>query len=205
MYYYSKNSRSKVIHSADCFHIQSVEVDHIGSFETLEEAYASGYRLCRNCSPLAKQYHAESDALVSYCQQYAVSFFLHDRFIGVTAPNSRWRIVPNANASGFLLYHRNTFKTAHDAESAIPGYHLQRIRKKNIYGYLEYIVDHEYYRMMNPVYVRPPKKEPPTKGTKRYKKQQEKAARSARRKAISNILNLIDNLRTKPQGTSALL
>ena len=41
MYYYSKNSRRKVIHDGDCFYIQNVDGDSIGIFETLEEAYAA--------------------------------------------------------------------------------------------------------------------------------------------------------------------
>ena len=50
MYYYSKRSRSKIVHQSTCQHIQNVSVEDVGSFENLEDAYAAGYRLCRHCS-----------------------------------------------------------------------------------------------------------------------------------------------------------
>ena len=53
MYYYSKRSRSKIVHQSTCQHIQNVSVEDVGSFENLEDAYAAGYRLCRHCSPIA--------------------------------------------------------------------------------------------------------------------------------------------------------
>lgn len=198
MYYYRKSSRNRVIHCQTCAHIRDASVTNVGSFETLDEAYASGYRLCKCCSPLARQYRAESSALLSCCRNNAISCFLKDKYIGVVSPYSRWRIVLDQTGNGFLLYHRNTFHTKHDAESPIPDYHLQRVQKPTLLGYLEYIVDHEYYRMLNPVQAPPHKKEPPMKGTKRYRKQQAKAKSSARKKAISNVLNLIAHLSAAP-------
>ena len=50
MYYYSKRSRSKIVHQSTCQHIQNVSVEDVGSFENLEDAYAAGYRLCRPVS-----------------------------------------------------------------------------------------------------------------------------------------------------------
>ena len=48
MYYYSKRSRSKIVHQSTCQHIQNVSVEDVGSFENLEDAYAAGYRLYVN-------------------------------------------------------------------------------------------------------------------------------------------------------------
>lgn len=203
MYYYSQNSRRHVIHCAECFHIQNVEVSDIDSFETPEEAYAHGYRLCRCCSPLIKRYNAESDALATFAQSHAISCFLCARFIGITTPTSRWRIVPDETGHSLLLYHGNSFETGHDDESPIPGYHLQRVQKDTVYAYLTYIDEHEAYRMTHPLYIKPAKKEPPRKGTRRYRAQQAKAERIARRKAITNVLHLIDSLSAKNQHVSA--
>lgn len=75
MYYYSKRSRSKIVHQSTCQHIQNVSVEDVGSFENLEDAYAAGYRLCRHCSPIAKLYRKESDVLQGYCQSHAASVF----------------------------------------------------------------------------------------------------------------------------------
>jgi len=62
-------------------------------------------------------------------------------------------------------------------------------------GYLEYIVEHDYFRMLNPIHPAPKKKEPPRKGTKRYRKQQKRAKKQALRESIRNVLNLIDTIR----------
>ena len=98
MYYYSKRSRSKIVHQSTCQHIQNVSVEDVGSFENLEDAYAAGYRLCRYCSPIAKLYRKESDVLQGYCQSHAASVFFKDRFIGISTPISDWRIIPLAKA-----------------------------------------------------------------------------------------------------------
>ena len=73
MYYYSKRSRSKIVHQSTCQHIQNVSVEDVGSFENLEDAYAAGYRLCRHCSPIAKLYRKESDVLQGYCQHQSAT------------------------------------------------------------------------------------------------------------------------------------
>lgn len=50
-----------------------------------------------------------------------------------------------------------------------------------------------YYRMYNPVPVFM-KKEPPMKGTKRWKKQQKAIMKRERKREIRNVMNLIDSL-----------
>ena len=104
MYYYSKRSRSKIVHQSTCQHIQNVSVEDVGSFENLEDAYAAGYRLCRHCSPIAKLYRKESDVLQGYCQSHAASVFFKDRFIGISTPISDWRIIPSGKGNEVVLY-----------------------------------------------------------------------------------------------------
>lgn len=197
MYYYSKKSRIKVVHRSLCAHIQNVCVEDVGSFESLEEAYAAGYRLCRHCSPIAKLYRKESDALQGYCQSHAAAVFFKDRFIGISTPVSDWRIVPSGNGDEVVLYHKNTL--GNEKKGPVPGYHLQRVSQDTITGYLEYISDHDFYRNMHPLYPATPKKNspPPMKGTKRYRKEQKKAAKRAKRQSVAYVLNLIDSLQTQ--------
>ena len=79
------------------------------------------------------------------------------------------------------------------------GYHLQRVSQNTISGYLEYISDHDLYRNMHPLYPVQSKKNspPPMKGTKRYRKEQKRAAKKARRQSIAHVLTLIENLDTQ--------
>ena len=115
MYYYSKRSRSKIVHQSTCQHIQNVSVEDVGSFENLEDAYAAGYRLCRHCSPIAKLYRKESDVLQGYCQSHAASVFFKDRFIGISTPISDWRIIPSGKGNEVVLYHKTPSATRRQA------------------------------------------------------------------------------------------
>lgn len=178
-------------------HIQNVSVEDVGSFENLEDAYAAGYRLCRHCSPIAKLYRKESDVLQGYCQSHAASVFFKDRFIGISTPISDWRIIPSGKGNEVVLYHKNTL--GDKKTGPVPGYHLQWVSQNTISGYLEYISDHDLYRNMHPLYPVQSKKNspPPMKGTKRYRKEQKRAAKKARRQSIAHVLTLIENLDTQ--------
>ena len=197
MYYYSKRSRSKIVHQSTCQHIQNVSVEDVGSFENLEDAYAAGYRLCRHCSPIAKLYRKESDVLQGYCQSHAASVFFKDRFIGISTPISDWRIIPSGKGNEVVLYHKNTL--GDKKTGPVPRYHLQWVSQNTISGYLEYISDHDLYRNMHPLYPVQSKKNspPPMKGTKRYRKEQKRASKKARRQSIAHVLTLIENLDTQ--------
>ncbi len=102
-----------------------------------------------------------------------------DRCVWIYTPYSKWRIVSVENTGKFILCHKNTFETPHDMDSLIPGDHIQKTKKSNILGYFKYIVEHEYYRMTHPVCPpqRAKKRQPPRKGTKRYKNQKRREAR----------------------------
>lgn len=185
------------LNQSTCQHIQNVSVEDVGSFENLEDAYAAGYRLCRHCSPIAKLYRKESDVLQGYCQSHAASVFFKDRFIGISTPISDWRIIPSGKGNEVVLYHKNTL--GDKKTGPVPGYHLQRVSQNTISGYLEYISDHDLYRNMHPLYPVQSKKNspPPMKGTKRYRKEQKRAAKKARRQSIAHVLTLIENLDTQ--------
>ncbi len=67
--------------------------------------------------------------------------------------------------------------------------------------YFTYITSHDAYRMHHPEAPRaaltkkPPKqKEPPRKGTKRWHKEQARRRTAERKRAIRNVLALIDSL-----------
>ena len=136
MYYYSKRSRSKIVHQSTCQHIQNVSVEDVGSFENLEDAYAAGYRLCRHCSPIAKLYRKESDVLQGYCQSHAASVFFKDRFIGISTPISDWRIIPSGKGNEVVLYHKNTcFKKVYHFVH-ITAYYVYR---QNLHKYIKLV------------------------------------------------------------------
>lgn len=146
---------------------------------------------------IAKLYRKESDVLQGYCQSHAASVFFKDRFIGISTPISDWRIIPSGKGNEVVLYHKNTL--GDKKTGPVPRYHLQWVSQNTISGYLEYISDHDLYRNMHPLYPVQSKKNspPPMKGTKRYRKEQKRAAKKARRQSIAHVLTLIENLDTQ--------
>jgi len=194
MFYYSKNSRKKIIHVDTCFMKNQIHDANIGCFDSLQEAYKKGYRLCRHCSPLVRQYRQVKDDVCRYSLEKGIRFHYTNNAIVVKTSFSKWKIVVAETGKRLDLYHKNTYKSSHDDESLVEGYHLQNIRKGSIQGYFEYIANHDDYRLANPVYVPPKtkKKEPPRKGTKRYKSQQRREEQKARKYSIWRTLALID-------------
>ncbi|MBQ2730141.1 MAG: hypothetical protein IJF69_05150 [Clostridia bacterium] len=206
MYYYCKNSSKKIIHSIDCFHVQHTEIDNIGWFETLTEAYEQGYRLCNNCSPLVKHYKREDNEITEFCRKNGLAVHFGNKCISICSPRSQWKIALDKK-NKIVLYHKNDFTTDKDHLSEISGYHLQDdARRNSIVDYLQYIVDHDYFRMLNPAYIPQKKKDspPPRKGTKRYKSAQRRIEKYERKKAIKNVINLIESLSIPSQQMHAM-
>lgn len=109
MYYYSKNSRTKIIHTEDCRYHLAIREEHLGTFQTLAEAHAAGYRLCKVCNPLVGIFHAEEETLMEICRQKGLSISLRRNFISISSPWSSWRILADDNRNHTKLYHRNDF------------------------------------------------------------------------------------------------
>ena len=200
MFYYSKRSHRRIVHTQACFLVRGFAPETIGTFETLSEALDAGYRPCRRCNPILRQYQKEQTAILDYCRENGMSFHLNDRYLSIISPISQWRVT--VSPSGMtMLYHKNTEFRASDAASAIRGYHNQHIRFRSLLEYFTYITSHDQYRMRHPVLpcpkaarAAPKQKEPPRKGTKRWHKEQTRRRAAERRHAIRNVLELIDSL-----------
>lgn len=206
MYYYCKKSKKRIIHLQECFHTLKLDDENWGSFETLAEAYEQGYRLCKHCNLLAKQYRKEHKGIINFCQRKGLRVSFGYRNIAVASVHSKWLIAIDEK-SKFILYHKNTFETEKDCLSEIKGYHKQYdVLKGSIIDYLNYIVEHDYFRMMRPVQGPKKKKEyhPPRKGTRRYKSAQRRIEKIKRKEAIDNVLNLIDSLNIEPTQVPAM-
>lgn len=194
MYYYNKKSSWKIIHTKECFRINNQDINDVGWFETLDEAYAKGYRLCRNCSILKNAYKSQCDEIKEFCRKKRMEIFVYDKFIAISSSYGEWKLVPSRQGNHIVLYHMNEFKNE-KKPTRVPGFHKQHTFFDEIMGYLRYIEDHDFYRMVNPLYIKPnkPKKTPP-KGSRAYKNMQKKAAYIANKRAIANVLNIIESL-----------
>lgn len=199
MYYYSKKSRKKILHTDKCFHISQTDIRDIGWFETLPEAHARGYRLCRHCSQLHGQYKRERRRIFDICMKQGLIVLAKRNCLSITSIGSKWLLTLNANHK-LVLYHKNEYVTHRDRFSAVDGYHLQRdARGQSIEEYLQYIIAHDAFRRQQPLFSSPcaaslTQKKPPRKGTKRYKKEQKQQKKRERKQAIRRVLTLIDTL-----------
>lgn len=197
MYYYSEASRKKIVHCGCCHYYRAMNPSNVGHFESLADAYSAGYRLCTCCDTLSRQYRREEPALVEYCRNNGLSVHLGKRGIWVRSPRSEWRIIFDESRSGSKLYHKNELHPSKQSHDLLTAYHDQKVSYSKIQKYLVYIMDHDYYRMLNPLYPAKQKKEPPKKGTKRYRKAMAREKKKARREATRNVLTLIDSLSVK--------
>lgn len=200
MLIYQKKSSRKIVHYSGCKYLNRSSSSAWGTFDTIEEAHAAGYRICKCCSPIARHFREERSQILQYCATEGLSCYQADGMVKVTTPYSQWKIITSGKKNQMFLYHKNTNPYwKDDGEiSIVPGYHSQAVRKHSIADYLKFIIAHDTYRKAHPAYFpKQPKtaKPPAIKGTKRWHKEQNRASRLKRRNEIHNVLNLIDQLR----------
>ena len=191
MFYYSVNSKNKVVHFKDCHYVNTIKYGNLNMLESVHHVRETGYRICACCSPIVKKLRTESDALQSFCCRNGLLYFINDGNLHIQTYCSNWKILISDNQSTIELHHKNTYEKEH--VDSVPGYHKQAFFSNSIMGYMEYIVKHELYRRYNPIPV-VIKKAPPIKGTKRWNKQQKASKNRERKRQIQNVLRLIDSL-----------
>lgn len=191
MFYYSVESKNKVVHYEGCQHLKNIKKENIRSFNSIKEIRNSQYRICSCCSPITAHLKKEHTEIEHFCQENGLSYFVNKGNLHIRTHHSKWKVLVSDNKDVIELHHENSFKKEHN--DSVPGYHKQKFSSDSVLGYLEYIDEHEYYRMLNPVHI-VTKKEPPRKGTRRYRGLQKTLARKERKKQIWNVINLIDGL-----------
>lgn len=197
MFYYSKNSRKKIVHKQQCPYCARMKKDNTGLFLSLDEARAAGYRLCIYCSAVGKRYLSEYKTLASYAVENGLSFRYDDGKVLIETPHSSWMIITNGKKHKMFLYHQNAENFPNE-RSLIPGYHSQHFQSNTILGYMEYIVEHDGYRLHHKYHMKnKPEPSPPRKGTKRYKKLQRKIKRDKRRAEQRNVYRIFEELESE--------
>lgn len=207
MLFYSKTNDEKIVHWCGCHYVKHIKKVNRAVFETLEEAHKLGYRLCNCCAPIAKYYRKECKAIETFCQSEGLSCRLYDGTLKIQSPYSSWKIITSGQKHQLFLYHKNELKYIKKGQNSIcPGYHSQKTREETVIGYLKYIIAHDVWRRENPLIkpsVKPAVKQSPKsvaerpapiKGTKRWRKKQEKAKRQERKRQIGLVFSLLEQL-----------
>ena len=148
MFYYSIDSKEKVVHYEGCHHLKNIKKGNLKSFDSIHDVRKSEYRLCSCCSPITEHIRKEQSELESYCLENGMLYFVHKGNLHIRTHHSKWKVLAT-NSKGVLeLHHANSYEKEHD--NSVPGYHMQNLFSDSVLGYLEYINEHEYYRMLNP-------------------------------------------------------
>lgn len=105
MYFYCKKSKVKVVHMEECFHVSKKALKDIGYFESLSEAYEQGYRLCKHCNLMDKQYQKECEEILEICTNKGLSVYSGKRYIAITSISSKWKIALDKNNDSSCDYH----------------------------------------------------------------------------------------------------
>ena len=191
MYYYSKKAKEKVVHLEGCRHLEKIREDNLAEFHNVKEAIREGYRVCACCSPLVKSVRNEYEVLAKFSQRNGLSFYLKKDGFYIESNYSKWKVVLADGKKVYELHHKNTFEKE-DATS-FSGYHNQNLRGETLMEIAEYITNHEWYRMINPLRIKH-KVEEPLKGTKKWRKKQKAFKRVERRKKVWDVINLINSM-----------
>lgn len=192
MFYYTVNSKKKIVHTAECRFVNKNESKHWKTFDTLEQAYVKGYRRCKCCSPMGKRFRKERKQIKDFHREHGVRSYLWNDQIEVVTLYSQWKIIEGEGE--ILLYHQNTDPNRKASiQSAIKGFHLQRVFKTSIAAYLQEIVAHDDYRLEYPLKLKEVKKKP-RKGTKAYRHKAAIEKRCEKKRSVKRVLNLIDEL-----------
>lgn len=196
MVFYSRASRSKIVHLSNCRFVKKIRKSNRAYFETLEDAREAGFRLCNCCAPIAKHFRKESKSIEEFCRKEGLSVYLHDGVLIIRAPHhSKWKLITAGKNNKLFLYHKNTLPEREGMpDSEIPGYHSQAVHKKTIIAYLQYIISHDAWRRNHPVALPVAKRPAPQKGTKRWFAEQKKGKRRQLKMQIQNVLTLIDSV-----------
>lgn len=192
MFYYSKNSRNKIIHVRGCHYIKNTDEAKLGDFKTVAAAYREGYNPCHHCSNILKLYRKEKKKVAKYKKENAIVIRLFPRYIEIKTDCGEWRILPSSTQGKTHLFHKNYKHRRSDYESEIPGFHDQCVSRNTLKDYVGYIVHHDKERAAeiknekkSPMDT-PPKK---TKGKshKRYCKQMKAYKNRQRKKRIREL------------------
>lgn len=152
MGYVYGDSGNKIIHTSNCRYAGMIK-NKKNYFSTLEAAREAGYVQCKYCSHIRKYMNSERKELAEFCKSNGLyyEFNRKDGALDVISHTGRWKVIVNGQKHFIWLYHKN--QRREKERSLVPGYHSQKIRSSTLMGYMQYIVEHDQYRIENPLYV----------------------------------------------------
>lgn len=201
MYICSKSHGEKIYHCQSCFYARKIKQQNRIFYHTKAEAIAKGYRACNCCAPVARKFRAEKRALIEYAKVNHINMWLEDNAVYMETGNGAWKIIKTEKSRRLILFHANreNYKWCQKKNGKIiHHYHIQKdINSQSILKYMKYIYKHDLWRASKKdEYKRMPVS---TKSQRRKRKEEEERAR---RRAVGDVLNLIEILRVEREYQS---
>ena len=194
MYIYSTKSRARVVHRPGYRYLSAVKPENRAEFALNWQANDAGYRVCRCCNPLPRMLEREAETVSEQCARDGLSVQLNRMGeLHIRTPHSKW--ILSASDAGMQLYHKNTLNLPEQGEPVFRGYHRQQDAVfATIAAYLRYIYAHDRFRLRHPVQPPKPVREPPRKGTRRYRSAMAKEKRRQHYDSVRRVYALLDAL-----------
>ena len=63
MFYYSIESKEKVVHYEGCHHLKKIKKENLRSFDSVKDVRKGDYRICSCCSPITDHLKKEQTEL----------------------------------------------------------------------------------------------------------------------------------------------
>lgn len=168
------------------------------AYESLNNALQKGAHWCKKCSLLYCLYQEQAEKIQAYIRGKDMFVQLDDVGLRVCTPYGRWYICQMRN-NALSLYHGNARRPKIGINTAMKGYHNQKVYGRDICKMLNYIYEHDLYRMAHPVGVKKPKilrtPRPAGQKGKAYRKKEQKYAKAvARSNANKRVQFLFEKL-----------
>ena len=198
VYIASKKSKNHIVHTEDCSYVARMNPDNQVVYNSLNNALQAGAHWCKKCSLLYSLYQEQASWIRQYIRNKDMFVQLDEVGLRVRTPYGRWYICQMRNNS-LSLYHGNSVRPRIGMNSAIKGYHNQKVYNRDIRKMLTYIYAHDTYRRYNPVEMKKPQilrtHRPANQKGKAYRKKERQYAKAvARRNANKRIQFLFEKL-----------
>ncbi len=191
----SMNSRAKLYHRAECRYAKQIKIKNRMEISR-SQAEELGYHVCPYCDGMRVLYSFEKMAIEKYTEKENIFVDMVRDWLYVRTEIGCWKIVYQKKSGKFLLFHKNYIEPGNKLENVEKGaYHRQgdKLFSENIFGYLEYITEHDKARKIEMKDYRLLPRE-----TAQQKKYYASARARERRRQTKRVFQLFDLIEQQP-------
>ena len=198
--YRSTGSQRQIVHLRECGCLRNTPADSLIRYANIQESLEDHCRICEKCSPLNKAYTQEMRQIRSFCASEKLNIKKEGQTIHIISRYDVWRILADPVTGKLALYHRNDKNRSVSTSSPdMSNFHRQRYNPASIMEGLTYIARHDQYaekreQKKTENLYKSTGSNPVHRNSKKGRQIRRKEERRQRRKSLSRVLALIDEL-----------